>query len=107
METFASRASIRLACLVVAALLAAFTARRSHAKADHAAACRLGDTTFLLPALLDSAFVLTEFGIRQGIIYQSIPRFALGNFAAHKVSGGFRGAARPRGSHPRWARRLR
>jgi hypothetical protein len=40
------------------------SAGRVDAQEDHAASRTIGDTTFMLPALADSAFVLTEFGPR-------------------------------------------
>jgi hypothetical protein len=39
-----------------------------------------------LPALEDSAFVLTEFGIRQGITYQQITKFRLGSFVQYRLA---------------------
>jgi hypothetical protein len=62
----------RLRLLVALALAHAIEAApaRAEAQEDHAAARTIGGTTFVLPALADSAFVLTEFGFRQGINYR-------------------------------------
>jgi hypothetical protein len=53
---------------------------------DHAASRTIGDATFMLPAMADSAFVLTEFGFRQGITYQTIPNFPVASFARYDLS---------------------
>jgi hypothetical protein len=64
-----------LPLLVALAVAHAIAPARADAQEDHAAARTIGGTTFVLPALADSAFVLTEFGFRQGINYQQIPNF--------------------------------
>jgi hypothetical protein len=64
----------RLVAVALAARVAGVPGR-AEAQEDHAASRTLGGTTFMLPALADSAFVLTEFGFRQGINYQQIPNF--------------------------------
>jgi hypothetical protein len=56
------------------------------AQADHAASRTIGDTTFMLPAWADSAFVLTEFGFRQDIQYESIPNFPVASFGRYDLS---------------------
>jgi hypothetical protein len=58
----------------------------AEAEEDHAASRTIGDATFLLPALADSAFVLTEFGLRQGINYETIPDFPVSSFARYNLS---------------------
>jgi len=44
---------------------------------DHAASRSINGVRFLLPALSDSAFVMTEFGLRQGVAYESVGNFPL------------------------------
>jgi len=56
------------------------------AQVDHAASRSIGDTTFLLPALADSAFILTEFGLRQDVTVQSIPGFPVASFTRADLS---------------------
>jgi hypothetical protein len=56
------------------------------AQADHAASRTIGDTTFMLPAWADSAFVLTEFGLREDIEYESIPNFPVASFGRYNLS---------------------
>ena len=58
----------------------------AEAQEDHAASRTIGDATFMLPALADSAFVLTEFGLRQGINYETIPDFPVSSFARYNLS---------------------
>jgi hypothetical protein len=53
-------------------------ARSTGAQEDHAASRRIGDVTFLLPALTDSAFILTEVGLRQGVAYETVGHFPVG-----------------------------
>src|SRR5882757_4500358 len=77
---------LRFARLSLVPMVALLWSRRCPAQVDHAAARRLGSTTFLLPALEDSAFVLTEFGIRQGITYQQIPKFPVGSFLQYRLA---------------------
>src|SRR5450432_2391627 len=77
---------LRFAGSSVVLILGLLWSGRCHAQADHAAARRLGSTTFLLPALEDGAFVLTEFGIRQGITYQRIPNFPLGSLVKYQLA---------------------
>lgn len=55
------------------------------AQEDHSASRTIDDTTFLLPALADSAFVLTEFGFRQGINYEYIPNFPVAGFTRYDL----------------------
>lgn len=99
--------------LVALAALGAADAMTALAEAqeDHAASRTIGDTTFMLPALADSAFVLTEFGFRQGISYQVIPDYPVAALGRYEVSWvalderlcgrrGLRGA-RPGHSEPR------
>jgi hypothetical protein len=64
----------------------AFTPRRCAAQVDHAASRSIGDTTFLLPALQDSAFVLTEIGLRQGVEYESIRDFPIASLSRVNLS---------------------
>jgi hypothetical protein len=58
---------------VIAVAMASAGAAR--AQEDHAASRTIGETTFMLPAMADSAFVLTEVGFRQDVSYESIPSF--------------------------------
>ena len=69
-------------------MVRAFVATPAHAQAqdDHAAARTINGTTFVLPALADSAFVLTEFGFRQGINYQQIPDFPVSSLVRLNLS---------------------
>jgi hypothetical protein len=53
------------------------------AQEDHAASRRIGDVTFLLPTLGDSAFVFTELGLRQGVTYEQVPNFPIGAFSRY------------------------
>ena len=75
----------RLAALAFEGALACVAAPCS-AQADHAASRTIGDATFMLPAQADSAFVLTEFGIRHGIQYESIPNFPIASFGRYNLS---------------------
>jgi len=59
---------------------------RARAQEDHAASRTLRETTFMLPAMSDSAFVLTEFGFRQAINYESIGNFPVASFARYNLS---------------------
>lgn len=59
--------------------------RPAQAQEDHSASRTIGDTTFMLPAMADSAFVLSEFGFRQGINYQQIPGFPVANLARYDL----------------------
>jgi hypothetical protein len=56
------------------------------AQADHAASRTIGDTTFILPAWAESAFVLTEFGLREDIEYESIPNFPVASLGRYDLS---------------------
>src|SRR5271170_1930641 len=56
------------------------------AQADHAASRTIGDTTFMLPAWAESAFVLTEFGLREDIEYESIPNFPVASIGRYNLS---------------------
>ncbi|HTB72835.1 MAG TPA: hypothetical protein VK762_06310 [Polyangiaceae bacterium] len=56
------------------------------AQADHAASRTIGDATFMLPAWAESAFVLTEFGFRQDIEYESIPHFPVASLGTYNLS---------------------
>jgi hypothetical protein len=53
---------------------------------DHAASRRIGDTTFMLPALADSAFILTELGLRQDVSYERIPKFPVGGLLRYDLA---------------------
>jgi hypothetical protein len=77
-------ARIALAALVIlASVLLTGTCR---ADDDHAASRRIGDTTFLLPALADSAFIVTELGLRQDVSYERIPQYPVGASARYDLS---------------------
>lgn len=60
-------------------------ARLAEAQEDHAASRTIGDTTFMLPAMADSAFVLSEFGFRQGINYEQIPDYPVASLARYNL----------------------
>jgi hypothetical protein len=62
------------------------TAQASGQLEDHAASRTIGDTRFMLPALADSAFVVSEFGFWQGINYQSVPNYPVSTFARYNLS---------------------
>jgi len=59
--------------------------RTAQAQEDHSASRTIGDTTFMLPAMADSAFVLSEFGFRQGINYEQIPDYPVASFARYNL----------------------
>src|ERR1700740_1559933 len=52
---------------------------------DPSASRTLRHTTFLLPAMADSAFGLSEFGFRQGINYERIPDYPVSTFAHYNL----------------------
>jgi hypothetical protein len=74
----------KAAALLVGAI--ACVSAPCHAQADHAASRTIGDTTFLLPAWAESAFVLTEFGLREDIEYELIPNFPVASFGLYDLS---------------------
>lgn len=57
----------------------------ARAQEDRAASRTIGDTTFMLPAMADSAFVLSEFGFRQGINYQQIPDYPVESLGRYNL----------------------
>jgi hypothetical protein len=77
------RSTYLLGALVVGSL--AFTQRPAFAQEDHSASRTIGDATFLLPALADSAFVLSEFGFRQGLEYQTVPGFPVASLSRYDL----------------------
>jgi hypothetical protein len=78
--------AIRLAGAFAFAVVMEWMPVTAEAQEDHAASRTIGDATFMLPALADSAFVLTEFGLRQGINYETIPDFPVSSFARYNLS---------------------
>ena len=62
------------------------TARASEQYEDHSASRTIGDTRFMLPALADSAFVVSEFGFWQGINYQSVPNYPVASVGRYNLS---------------------
>ena len=77
-------ARIALAPLVI--LVSVLLTGTCRADDDHAASRRIGDTTFLLPALADSAFIVTELGLRQDVGYERIPQYPVGTSARYDLS---------------------
>jgi hypothetical protein len=75
----------RLAVLALAGAIECVPAP-CRAQADHAASRTIGDTTFMLPAWAESAFVLTEFGLREDIEYEQIPNFPVASFGRYDLS---------------------
>jgi hypothetical protein len=66
--------------------MATASAGGASAQEDHAASRTIGGTTFMLPAMADSAFVLTEFGFRQDVSYESIPSFPVASVGLYDLS---------------------
>ena len=58
---------------------------RAAAQEDHAASRRIGNVTFLLPAMGDSAFIMTELGLRQGVTYEQVGSFPVGSFSRYML----------------------
>src|SRR5580700_3908691 len=75
----------RVAMLALAGVIECVAAP-CRAQADHAASRTIGDTTFMLPAWAESAFVLTEFGLREDIEYEAIPHFPVASFGQYNLS---------------------
>jgi hypothetical protein len=76
----------RLLAAVLVLVLSLSLAGTCRADDDHAASRRIGDTTFMLPALADSAFILTEIGLRQDVSYELIPKFPVGSSVRYDLS---------------------
>jgi hypothetical protein len=73
--------TLRLLCAVAGPI--GSVPRSAEAQDDHSASRTIGDTTFMLPALADSAFVLSEFGFRQGLDYERIPDYPVASFGRY------------------------
>jgi hypothetical protein len=75
---FALAAGVLLGALSV-------SSRAAAQEEDHAASRRIGGVTFLLPALGDSAFLLTELGLRQGVTYEQVGSFPVSSFSRYTL----------------------
>jgi len=74
---------VRVLCALVGAVQS--VTGSAEAQEDHSASRTIGDATFMLPALADSAFVLSEFGFRQGLDYQRVPNYPVASFTRYTL----------------------
>jgi hypothetical protein len=80
------RALPLLSALSLVGVVETTTAYASAQLEDHAASRTIGDTRFMLPALAESAFVVSEFGFWQGINYESVPNYPVSSFGRYNLS---------------------
>jgi hypothetical protein len=80
------RALPLLSALCLVGVAAPATAHASDEYEDHSASRAIDDTRFMLPALAESAFVVSEFGFSQSINYQSVPNYPVSSLARYNLS---------------------